>query len=197
MIKTILFAGVGGDGIVTVSDVLSVACMESGYDVKKSEIHGMSQRGGSVSAVVRFGHRVYSPTAKSGDIDFLFATEKIEALRANHMLKPETIAIIDDRIVPIMGHEIDETQIDHLFSLLKYRAYVRKFHKDAEYLGNPRVKNTVMLGMLSKLLNIGESSFEDALAKVLPQKLIEINVRAFKLGISIHESPLKEETSEK
>ncbi len=98
---SILLVGVGGQGIIRASDILSVALMNAGYDVKKSEVHGMAQRGGCVSSHVRFGNKVYSPLSKKGDVDILMSFEKMETLRyLDYLKKDGTVIINNEEIYP-------------------------------------------------------------------------------------------------
>ncbi|WP_035587676.1 indolepyruvate oxidoreductase subunit beta [Hippea jasoniae] len=186
MIKGILFAGVGGDGIITASNIVAAALMNAGFDVKKSEIHGMSQRGGSVTATVRFGKKVYSPTEKLGNASFLFATEKVEALRSIPYLNHQSVAIVNDRVVPIVNQTIDEGYIDkNIDSLTIGKLIKRRFLDDALKIGNSRVANTIMIGVLAKFIDVDETHFFDAIEQVLPQKLRTINVSAFSYGLKL------------
>ncbi|WP_022670006.1 indolepyruvate oxidoreductase subunit beta [Hippea alviniae] len=185
-ITSVLFVGVGGDGIITASNIVAQACMLAGFDVKKSEIHGMSQRGGSVSASVRFGDKVYSPTDKKGSVQFMFATEKVELLRWVEYLNPASKVIANDRIVPIIGQTIDENKIDEMIQSLTVEKLIkRKFSEDAKKLGNPRLTNTIMLGVLSKFLPIDEKYFFEAIDDVLPEKLRTVNATAFSYGVNL------------
>ena len=187
-IKSILFAGVGGDGIITASNVAAMACMLAGFDVKKSEIHGMSQRGGSVSAFVRFGEKVYSPTDALGQVNYLFATEKIEALRANKYLNTASIGIINDRIVPIINKEIDTEDINKKLESVKIRKIVKNFAEDALKLGNPKVINTIMMGVLSCYMPLEKEYFTEAINKIIPKRILTLNLDAFYEGILIGEN---------
>ncbi len=187
-IYSVLFVGVGGDGIITASNVVAYACMFAGFDVKKSEIHGMSQRGGSVSASVRYGDRVYSSTDKMGSVQFMLATEKVEMLRWVRYLNNDSIVVVNDRIVPIIGQTIDESNIDGMIETVKVRRLIkRKFIDDANKLGNARLVNTVMLGLLSRFMGIDEKYFVDAIDQVLPEKLKTINQFAFSYGLKLSE----------
>ncbi len=185
-IESVLFVGVGGDGIITVSNVVAEACMLAGLDVKKSEIHGMSQRGGSVSASVRFAKKVYSPTDKLGGVKYMMATEKLEALRWISYLNKDSIMVINDRLVPIINQQIDEKEIDGLFDNIKPKFFVKKeFLSYAESLGNDKVANTIMLGVLSKFLPIDQETFLEAIDVVVPDKIKSINIEAFKYGLAL------------
>lgn len=186
-IKSILFAGVGGDGIITASNVAAMACMLAGFDVKKSEIHGMSQRGGSVSASVRFGEAVYSPTDALGRVDYIFATEKIEALRAYKYLNSGSIGIINDRIVPIVNQEIDAEDIEKKLESMKIKKIVRNFAEDAVKLDNLKVINTIMIGVLSCYMPLEKKYFTEAINKIIPRRILTLNLDAFYEGILIGE----------
>ncbi len=182
-IQSVLFVGVGGDGIITASNIVAEACMLAGYDVKKSEIHGMSQRGGAVSASVRFGDRVYSPTDKLGSVQFMLATEKVEMLRWVRYLNENSTVVVNDRIVPIVNQTINEMEVDKMIGVVKIKKIIlRKFTEDAEKLGNLRLVNTIMLGVLSNFVEINEKYFIDAIDNLLPERLRTINQYAFSYG---------------
>ncbi len=187
-INSVLFVGVGGDGIITASNVVAYACMFAGFDVKKSEIHGMSQRGGSVSASVRYGNKVYSPTDKMGSVQFMLATEKVEMLRWVRYLNNDSIVVVNDRIVPIIGQTIDESNIDGMIETVKVEKLIkRRFIKDANRLGNSRLVNTIILGLLSRFMGIDEKYFVEAIDQVLPEKLRTVNQSAFSYGLNLSE----------
>ena len=188
-VTNILLAGVGGQGILLASEILAETFMLAGFDVKKSEIHGMSQRGGSVVSHVRFGKEVFSPVVPEGEGDILFGFELLETYRYLDLLRPGAKVIANDfRIQPpavllgqerypddlperIRGRFSDFTLIDGL--------------KIATDIGNPRVANTALLGVVSKHLDIDVSFWEKAVAKMVPAKALEINLLAFKAGRSI------------
>ncbi len=185
-IESVLFVGVGGDGIITASNVLAQAFMLAGFDVKKSEIHGMSQRGGSVSASVRFGKKVYSPTDKLGGVKFLIATEKIEALRWIRYLSSNTVLVINDRIVPIINQTIDEKNIDKAINNFKTNTLiVRKFFEEAEKIGSAKVSNTIMLGVLSNYLPMKREFLVKAIDSIVPEKIKSINMEALRVGAEL------------
>ncbi len=187
-IESVLFVGVGGDGIITVSNVVAQACMLSGLDVKKSEIHGMSQRGGSVSASVRFGEKVYSPTDRLGSVKYMMATEKIEMLRWVQYLNKDSIVVVNDRVVPIVNQIIDEENINSSMDRINTKVMIkRKFINDAASLGNEKVTNTIMLGVLSKYISIENKFFMEAIDAIVPDKIKKINIDAFELGIKLAE----------
>jgi len=184
--KSILLAGVGGQGILRASDILSWVMMEAGYDVKKSEVHGMAQRGGCVTSHVRYGEKVYSPIAKKEDVDVLLSFEKMETLRYLDYLKHDGRVIINDvEIYPpsinLGEAEYPKTVFDearkHVDSIK-----VVKAEDLAVQAGNVKAANTVMLGVLSGHLNIDVAHWEHVLRNSFPPKLIKVNLDAFNLG---------------
>lgn len=188
-ITNIILTGVGGQGILMASEIISEAAAQAGYDVKKSEIHGMSQRGGSVNSHVRFGEKVYSPLVMKGDCDLLLAFEKLEALRMANFVKEEGAIIVNDQQINpstvISGaatypENIEETLNTHFRSVTFIDAL-----KIAEAAGNPRTANTALLGAASKLLNIPAAIWEKAIARKVPERAIEVNLRAFCMGLQI------------
>ena len=186
-IESVLFVGVGGDGIITASNVLAEAFMLAGFDVKKSEIHGMSQRGGSVSASVRFGKKVYSPTDKLGGVKFLIATEKIEALRwIQYINSNNAVLVINDRIVPIINQTIDEKNIDKAIKNFKTNTLiVRKFFEEAEKIGSVKISNTIMLGVLSNYLPMEREFLIKAIDSIVPEEIKSINMEALSVGAEL------------
>lgn len=189
--RSVIIAGVGGQGILLASNLLSEAAMEAGYDVKKSEIHGMSQRGGDVTSTVRFGDKVYSPIVGLAGADVILAFEKLEALRNLPYLKKEgTIIVNDYRIDPLpvaSGYmEYPENTIEYL------KERVKTIVLDAKALalkaGNIRTMNVVLLGVLSKSLDIPEEIWLKVIEKRVPPKAIEANKIAFRLGREVAEN---------
>ena len=185
-VTNILVAGVGGQGVILVSDVMADTYLEAGYDAKKSEVHGMAQRGGSVSSHVRFGEKVYSPIIKMGDVDYLFMTEKLETLRWLNYCNPSTVILVDDiEITPPavnLGemeypHNIEETLKEHFKGV-----HCIKATEMASELGNARAGNVVLLGTLSRLLNIDKDIWLKCLLARLPERLHELNRKAFATG---------------
>lgn len=185
-ITNILLVGVGGQGILLASEVLSEAAMLAGYDVKKSEIHGMSQRGGSVVSHVRYGQEVFSPIVPDGEGDILFGFELMETSRYLSLLKPGGTVVANDlRIAPpsiLMGQETyPEGLAERIKSAFPDFLLVNG-HKLASEAGNPRAANTVLLGAVSKRLDIAEEHWMTALEKMVPAKALEINRKAFVMG---------------
>ncbi len=183
---SILIVGVGGQGILRLSDILCEVAMGKGYDVKKSEVHGMAQRGGSVSSHVRFGERVYSPLIPKGKANFLVALEQLEALRFIEYLDRENGYLFYDPLA-IPPPEVYTGERDYplvekkLFEFAKNVVKVPCFEKALE-LGNVRVQNVVMLGVLSKYLKIEDEYYIHAIKKVFKEKFWELNIKAFEEG---------------
>lgn len=185
-ITNILLVGVGGQGILLASEILSEAAMLAGFDVKKSEIHGMSQRGGSVVSHVRYGTEVFSPIVPEGEGDILFGFELMETCRSLPLIKPGGIVVANDlQISPpsvLMGQEAYPADLvmriqDHFPDFILVDG-----QKIAQGAGNVRAANTVLLGAVSRRLAIAEDFWMKALEKMVPPKALEVNKAAFKIG---------------
>ena len=185
-ITNILLVGVGGQGILLASEILSETFMLAGFDVKKSEIHGMSQRGGSVVSHVRYGKQVFSPIVPEGEGDILFGFELMETSRYLSLLKPGGTVVANDLRIPppsiLMGQEVyPEDLADRIKNQFPDFLLVDG-QKLATEAGNPRAANTVLLGAVSKRLDIAEEFWLAALRKMVPPKALEINRKAFMMG---------------
>ena len=187
-ITNILLVGVGGQGILLAAEILSEAVLLAGFDVKKSEIHGMSQRGGSVVSHVRYGTEVFSPIVPEGEGDILFGFEMMETYRSLSLLRQGGAVVANDlRIAPpsvLMGQEIYP---EGLAERIKERFpdfLLLDGQKLASEAGNPRTANTVLLGAVSRRLDIDEQFWLQALEKMVPKKALEVNKTAFLLGRS-------------
>jgi len=186
-VRSILFAGVGGQGIIRASDILCEVMMEAGFDVKKSEVHGMAQRGGCVTSHVRYGRKVYSPLAEPGTIETLVSFEKMEALRYLEYLSPNASIILNtEQIYPPAVNTGDASYPDDIINFLKNH-YPKVTAVDALLLaqkaGNLKTANVVLLGALSSMMEIPHSLWESVLRKSFPQKLVKLNLEAFQMGI--------------
>ncbi len=181
--KSIIFCGVGGDGIVTASNICAQAFMRANFDVKKNEIHGMSQRGGAVNAFIVFGKKVYSFLPEKGTVDFMFATEKLEALRNVDYLNASSKALINDRLVPIVNAHIDSQFVSKTLESYTFEKIVLDFN-DIAFKNNilKNAVNTIMLGYFSKLLDLDEKYFKRAIGDLLNPKIVDINLLAFDIG---------------
>jgi indolepyruvate ferredoxin oxidoreductase beta subunit len=186
--KSILLAGVGGQGILRASDILCLAFMATGLDVKKSEVHGMAQRGGCVTSHVRYGMKVYSPIAKKGDIDILLSFEKLETLRYLDYLKADGVVIINEEEIypPLvnLGDAIYPSNIIEYIS--KYFKHVKRIDAPsiAHKAGNVKAVNTALLGALSNELNLSNDIWNRILQESFPLKSLKANLQAFDLGRS-------------
>ncbi|MBW2559135.1 MAG: indolepyruvate oxidoreductase subunit beta [Deltaproteobacteria bacterium] len=185
-VKSVLLAGVGGQGTIMASDILSAVMISAGFDAKKSEVHGMAQRGGCVSSHVRFGSKVYSPLAAKGDVDILVSFEKLETLRYLEYLKIDGKVIINNEEIYPPSVNLGETAYpDDAID------FVKKHFKDVKVVdatamalrsGDKRMANTAILGVLSSWLDIEAGIWEDVLRKRFPPKILEGNINAFRLG---------------
>ena len=185
-ITNIAIAGVGGQGILLASDVIAHAAFCAGHDVKKNEIHGMAQRGGSVISEVRFGPQVHSPVIPDGEVDVLLALELLEGLRNAHRLRKGGLAIADDlRIRPAVRPPGAPDYPDDVADRLRAaapRALIISASALAAQAGNVRAANTVLLGALSEQLPLPAEAWGDALRASLRPGLVDVNLRAFQLG---------------
>lgn len=185
-VRSILIAGVGGQGVLKASDILSAVIIEAGMDVKKSEVHGMAQRGGCVTSHVRYGSRVYSPLARRGDVDLILSFEKLETLRYLDYLKEGGRVIINDLEVYPPSVNMGEAEyppnvIDLVADHVDTVEVVDASEKAAR-LGDPRMVNTILLGVLSRHMDIDNAVWEKVLRKTFPAKVVEKNIEAFHLG---------------
>jgi len=185
-VTNILLVGVGGQGILLASEILSEAFMQAGYDVKKSEIHGMSQRGGSVVSHVRYGREVHSPIVPEGEGDILFGFEIMETYRSLPLLKKGGTVVANDlRIQPpsvLLGQETYPDDLPGKIAALFPDFLLVDGQKLAAEAGNIRAANTVLLGAVSKRLDIAEGCWLKALEKMVPPKALQVNLTAFQLG---------------
>lgn len=185
-ITNILLVGVGGQGILLASEIVSEAAMLAGFDVKKSEIHGMSQRGGSVVSHVRFGTEVFSPIIPEGEGDILFGFELMETARSLPLIKPGGTVVANDlQISPpsvLMGQETYPVGLAERIKAQCADFLLVDGQKMAADAGNVRAANTVLLGAISKRLDIAEKYWMMALEKMVPAKALEVNIRAFQIG---------------
>jgi len=185
-ITNILMAGVGGQGTLLASEILSEVLMQAGYDVKKAEVHGMAQRGGSVVSHVRFGKKVYSSIIPEGEVDVLFGFELLETYRYLPLLKKDGAVVVNNlKIAPpsvSIGQGLYPEDLD-----LKLKQRVNDLRivdglALAEQAGNPRTVNTVLLGALSNTLAPSYEQWLSAIKSLVPERFLEVNLRAFELG---------------
>ena len=185
-VKSILFAGVGGQGILRASDILCLVMMEAGMDTKKSEVHGMAQRGGCVTSHVRFGRKVYSPIAKKGDVDVLVSFEKLETLRYLDFLTPQSTIIVNEKeIYPPSVNLGDAQYPGNIFETIKKSfksVTVVNASSIAIKAGDIRAENTALLRVLSHFLKLDLALWEKVIRKSFPEKAIAANLKAFHMG---------------
>ena len=182
--KSVILVGVGGQGAILISKILTTGFLKAGFDVKQSEVHGMAQRGGSVSTQVRWGSKVYGPVIGKGEADILIALEKMEAVRYADFLKPDGVAIINDYAMPsttvAAGLEhypegcIEEMQKN--FKTISLNA-----GQIAIDLGNAKCMNVVLFGAMCDSLGV-DIDWEAVVAETVPEKVRELNLQAFRAG---------------
>ena len=184
--KNVMIVGVGGQGSLLASKLLGRMLLQKGYDIKVSEVHGMSQRGGSVVTYVRFGDKVYSPVIDKGEADFIVSFELLEAARWTEYLKPGgKIVVNTQQISPMpvitgaaeypqgLAEQMQEAGLDvDAFDALAL----------AEQAGSSKAVNIVLMGHLSKNFDFTEEEWLEALEKSVPAKFLELNKTAFRLG---------------
>jgi indolepyruvate ferredoxin oxidoreductase, beta subunit len=183
-VTTVMLCGVGGQGTILAADLLAKVAAASGLDVKLSEVHGMSQRGGSVDTVVKFGERVFSPVTDPGMVDHLVAFEIIEAMRRVHYVKPDGRLLVNPSSIRPLPVLTGELQPPHgLQAILEDEGAI---FIDADELaceaGSPKSANVVLMGALSIGLDFSEESWVEIIAQRVPPKTVEDNLRAFQLG---------------
>lgn len=188
-ITSVLFVGVGGQGIILASKIVAECAFEAKLMVKESELHGMAQRGGSVISHVRFGKEVHSPLTPKGKADYMLATEELEALRYAHYLKPRATVIVNRRrIMPSTVNPETNPYPEHASERLRaagFQIIEIDAPEIAKSLGNPKVENMVLVGALAGYLPFGEDIWRNVIAEAVPPKTIDINLRAFYTGREI------------
>jgi len=185
-VQNILMVGVGGQGVILASEIISEVMMRAGHDVKKSEVHGMAQRGGSVSSHVRFGPKVYSPLIKKGDADVLFSFELLESVRYLDFLRSDALLIVNNqKVLPpsvTLGADTYPEQLPELLRERFSRVDIVDALDIAKQAGNARALNVAFLGALSKHFGVDENLWKDVISSMLPLKLVDVNIKAFMLG---------------
>lgn len=189
MTKSILLVGVGGQGTILASKLLTLGLMQEGYDVKMSEIHGMSQRGGSVSSQIRYGKEVFSPVIEKGSADLMVSFEKMEALRWLEYLKDGgKIVVNNHEMMPmpvIMGvAEYADNILDEIKKVCKDVTIVNAT-EEAMKLGNGKVMNIILLGALVKAMGLDGIDWKKIISENVKPNFIEANLKAFEVGKSL------------
>ncbi|MBN2259511.1 MAG: indolepyruvate oxidoreductase subunit beta [Clostridiales bacterium] len=187
-VKNILLSGVGGQGIILASKILATGLINAGYDVKMSEVHGMAQRGGSVTTQVRFGDKVYSPIIGKGQADILVSFETMETSRWLDFVKPDGKVVINDYrlasapiligtsnypegVIEFVKEQIDDTIVLNAAEL-------------ANKLGNIKTMNVIIVGALIKALELEEIDWDQVIKETVKAKFVDMNIEALKLGMN-------------
>jgi indolepyruvate ferredoxin oxidoreductase, beta subunit len=187
-VTNIFLSGVGGQGTILASNILGHVFLNSGYEVKKAEVHGMAQRGGDVTTHLRFGTKVNSPLIKEGDADFLLSFELLEAMRYINWVKPEGKIVINNQVIlpPAvnLGQAHYPENVTNVFkSYFKDYVWVVNGPEIAKGLGNIQAANVVLVGAFSRFFpSIAKAAWMDGLTQFLPGKVLELNMRAFQKG---------------
>lgn len=188
MTKNILLSGVGGQGTITAAKMLTFGLMEAGYDVKMSEIHGMSQRGGDVVSQVRYSREnVFSPVIEKGTADIVVSFEEMEALRTLEYLKEDGAVVVNTERIPSMtvltgAEEYADDVVDEIKKAAK-KVYTLNASKMAADLGNVKAANVILLGTLVKLMGLDDIDWDGIIRKNVKEKFVELNLKAFQVGM--------------
>ncbi len=187
--KNVIFAGVGGQGVILVSKILMEVAMNAGYDVKESEVHGMAQRGGSVDCHVRFGEKVYSPLIEKGTADYVISFELIEAMRKlEYLTKGGRVIVNRLRVNPAPVDAGLEKYPDDIEEWIKSNVKNSVIVDTAPVLkeiGSARALNIVMLGVLSNYLEFSLEEWYNGIKSLVKEKFVDMNIDAFNRGRSI------------
>ena len=188
MSKNIMIVGVGGQGTLLASRILGNTLIEEGYDVKVSEVHGMSQRGGSVVTYVKYGNKVYSPIIDKGEADIILAFELLEAYRALPFLKKNGKIIVNEqKISPMPVITGNATYPENICEKISNSSNLIPVDALAlaKKAGNTKAVNVVLIGILAKSTDIPYERWIESLKKTVPEKFLELNINAFNLGYEL------------
>ena len=184
--RSIVLAGVGGQGILLSSEIVARAAMQAGYDVKTNEVHGMAQRGGSVIAQIRFGAKVYSPLVAMGTASVLGALEQTEALRYSGYLANDGLAVVNAQTVVPVTVSMGAAKYPENIEAMLRKTFPRMVYMDAASkaleIGDLRTANIILLGALSKGLDLPESAWREAIASSVKERFRDLNLKAFHIG---------------
>lgn len=187
--KNIMIVGVGGQGTLLASKMLGYVLLQRGYDVKVSEVHGMSQRGGSVVTYVRYGKKVYSPVIDKGEADVIISFEKLEAARWLEFLKKDgTIITNTQEVEPmpvITGAAAYPENLIEKMQAAGAKVDAKDFLSIAQEAGSAKAVNIALMGRLSTYFpEISDEQWQDAIEKIVPPKFLDLNRKAFEAGIN-------------
>lgn len=186
MVKNIMIVGVGGQGALLASKTLGQVLLDAGYDVKVSEVHGMSQRGGSVVTYVRYGEKVYSPIVDKGEADFIVSFEMLEAARYTEYLKKDGRIVVNtqniDPMPVITGAAEYPADLENKMKNAGFAVDAVDCLSLAEQAGTAKAVNIVLMGRLSKYMDFSEEAWLKAIEKLVKPQFLEMNKKAFMLG---------------
>lgn len=188
-VKSIMIVGVGGQGTLLASRILGNALINNGYDVKISEVHGMSQRGGSVVTYVRYGENVCSPVVTPGEADIILAFEQLEAARWISYLKKDGVLIVNTQTIDPMpvitgAAEYPQGILDSL-KVMGIDVTAVDALKFAEEAGSVKAVNVVLIGVMAARMGLDESVWQETIRDTVPEKFLDMNLKAFKLGYNL------------
>jgi indolepyruvate ferredoxin oxidoreductase beta subunit len=184
--QSILICGVGGQGVLLAGDIIAETAIASGFDAKKSEVHGMAQRGGSVVSHVRYGDKINSPLIREGEADVILSFEEMETARYLQFLKSEGCLIINQQQVIPMS--VATGKAEYPVDIVEK---IKQHIKDtvlcpgmalAERAGSPKAVNTVLLGALARKLELAPDKWQSVISRRVPAKTVELNKKAFETG---------------
>jgi len=181
----IVITGIGGQGVITLVNILDEAALVQGYDVKSSELHGLSQRGGSVITHIRFGKKVYSPLVANGEADLIIGLELAETLRDSVFAGTKTFFLVSNYLAGIPGYPEKQQIVDNLKKMAKDKLFLVPAGEICKKeLGKDVVAGVYLLGYAAKhnLIPIKREAFKTALNSVIPEKFLDLNIKAFELG---------------
>lgn len=192
MLKSVLLTGIGGQGTITVSKLLTLGLMSKGYDVKMSEVHGMSQREGQVLTHLRYGDEVYSPVVPLGEADIIIGFEELEVLRNIDYLNKDGIVILNtvkfNPIGVLSGKDDYPENVQELIEKRAKTVYAFDASQEAEKLGNPKVMNIILLGTMIKSMNLEDIDWDTIIEENVKPEFVEINKKALLVGKSLVQS---------
>lgn len=187
--KSVMIVGVGGQGSLLASRILGHVFMAQGFEVKVSEVHGMSQRGGSVVTYIKYGDQVFSPIVEKGEADYLLSFEQLEAARWLSYLKKDGTMILSTQKIDPMPVIIGAAQYPQDIVPKLQQAGVDLIAVDAldlaQQAGSSKATNTVLIGILSTLMPFEKETWENAIRELVPSKFLDLNLKAFELGRTV------------
>ncbi len=186
--KNIMIVGVGGQGTLLASRILGNLIIGEGYDVKVSEVHGMSQRGGSVVTYVKYGEKVFSPIIDKGEADIILAFEKLEAYRYLPYLKKDGTIIVNNQEIDPMPVIIGAAKYpENIIEKISEKAKLIEVDAitKARELGNARVVNVILIGLLAKSMDVSYEKWINTIRSTVPEKFLDVNLRAFNIGYNL------------